>query len=136
MADIIRLKAHVKEHKVWKMLKEEGVKPFSPDWIIWNKENKLEFVEVKDKEKFEAGSNFPYDGQGLDYHQFKNYMECYHKFGIRTRFICFDEEEKCIYYSYLDVLDKTPKNEKIYLPSKIIVFAYKNFKKGDWNGKE
>lgn len=135
MADIIRLKAHIKEHKARKIFSKENQKHFSPDWIVWNENNKLEFIEIKDKPKFTAGSNFEYDAHGLDYRQFKNYMDCYNKLGIKTKLIIFDEEDGCIYWQYINILNTTPVEKKFYLEkSKIIIFSLEYFEKGDLNG--
>lgn len=107
MTDIIRLLGTVKEHKLRNIFLKNNIKHFSPDWIIIV-DDKLEFIEVKDKCKKFVNMP-PYTnttGHGLDYYQYKNYEDVYNKFNIRTKFFCFDNSDNKIYYNYLDVLIK------------------------------
>jgi len=140
MADMIRLDAHIKEHYARKLFIDEGLHHFSPDWIVWRNEPEshlLEFVEVKTKPegKFTAGSNFPYDGHGLDYRQFKNYMECFKQFKIRTKLIIYDILDKKMYWQYIDCLNFAESKYKYYCNKRIIVFALCLYNEGEfYNG--
>lgn len=140
MADILRLKAHIKEHLARTLLQNNGYYLFSPDWIIKpsNKTgDKLIFVEIKQKfqrfGKICKATKWVDGGHGFDLKQYTNYMNIFESNGIRTLLFIFDETDNKTYYNYLDVLNKSPENEKhIFFSAKdnsqIIAWKLNNFK--------
>lgn len=135
MADIIRLEAHVKEHLHRNLFLVAKKEHFSPDWIIFEN-GKLEFHEIKMQELFTAGSNFPFDGHGLPYSQYKRYMSVFNMYGIRTKIYIYDERGD-IWSQYIDVLYNCPREWKYYCQhrSRMIfaIYAYNHEGKHDKN---
>ena len=128
LADIIRLKAHIKEHYAREYLKNKKFNIFSPDWICETEDGELFFVEVKHKEPFEKGINCDFDGQGMPYRQYKNYMSQYKKLGIRCKLIVYEVGSCLILEQWLDVLEEAPKNKKAYLEKgKIMLWSRDQF---------
>ena len=88
-----------------KLLKDKGYQYVqAPDWVGINGDN-WTVVEVKDKDLFEPGSNFPHWGIGLDKSQIFLRIKFQEGTGLRTYLLCFVKGTKDVYGAYLDELE-------------------------------
>jgi len=88
------------------------------DWIA-QKDGKWEVFEIKQKELFEPGLNFPYWGAGLDKRQLYLRTQLLKDKGVRTYLIVFAKGTDKVYGAYLDELERgefydTPNGIRIY----------------------
>ena len=107
------------ETKGLKLLQKLGYEAIqSPDWLAW-KDGRCVCLEVKEKELFEPGPNFPYCGCGLDKSQVYLRTKMLKTLGVRTILVNFVPGTNDFYYRYLDELEKgifydTRKGIRIY----------------------
>jgi len=97
----------------------------APDWVAANGDEWL-VVEVKDKELWEPGANFPHYGIGMD----KSQLFLRNKFqegtGLRTYILCFAKGTNDVYGAFLDELEA--KGGFHDTKNKIRVYPLENFK--------
>jgi hypothetical protein len=135
MADIIRLEAHVKEHRARINLLQRfsNMRLFSPDWILRDMNGKnLVFIEVKEKtEKVGIiAHKWKEGGHGFDKYQYDNYMMLYNTMGIKTILQIWDLSDNTIYEQYLNILADAKDFWTFYSKKDgkmIIAWSIKNF---------
>ena len=75
------------------------------DWI-GKKDGEWVVIEVKEKELFEPGANFPYYGAGLNKSQLYLRTQLLHDLGFRTYLLIFAKGTSQVYVGYLDELEQ------------------------------
>jgi hypothetical protein len=113
------------ETKALELLREAGFNTIQQlDWI-GRKNGDWVIFEVKEKELFKPGTNFPHYGAGLDKSQLYLRTQLLHDFGMRTYLLVFAKGTNGVYGAYLDELEKG----KFYdTPSGIRIYPIQNFK--------
>ena len=107
------------ETKALWLLRESGFNTIQQlDWI-GKKDDEWFIFEIKEKELFEPGSNFPYWGAGLNKSQLFLRTQLLETIGWRTYLLVFATGIDKVYGGYLDELDKgifydTQKGIRIY----------------------
>ena len=124
------------------LLKSEGYQYIQqPDWIAM-KDGEWTVFEIKDKELFTPGSNFPHYGIGLDRSQIFLRKQIEQGLTLRTALICFVRGTDDVYIAYIDDLEA--KGGYYDTPSKIRIYPLSSFEKisdlndlpmGDKNGQ-
>ena len=103
------------------LLRENGFSCIQQlDWIGKDSTGKWTIIEVKDKELFKPGPNFPYWGAGWDESQRYLRRRLLKDLGLRTYLIVFAKGTNNVYGGYADELDNrgccfdTPRGIRIY----------------------
>lgn len=110
----------------------------SPDWLA-RKDGEWICLEIKQKELYTAGRDFPFLGIGLNKSQLFLRQQLLGDWGVRTYLINFVPETDEIYGAYLTELEK--KGDFYDTPNDIRVYPIKNYNKGveairnDLNGR-
>ncbi len=100
----------------------------SPDWLA-TKNGQWVCIEVKCKELFEPGHNFPHRSAGLAKVQLNRRQKLLHDLSIRTYLLVYEKGTDAVYGGWLDELEA--KNEFFDTPiNNIRVYPIKNFSKG------
>ena len=100
------------------------------DWFAKNDKGEWIVIEVKEKELFTPGSNFPYYGAGLDKSQLYLRTQLLDKLGFRTYLIIFAKGTEKVYGAYLDELEK--KGDFYDTPNGIRIYKISNFEELKW----
>ena len=102
------------------------------DWLAKNDNGEWLAVEVKDKELFTPGSNFPHYGIGLNRAQLFLRHKLLEELGFRTYLINFVPGTDEVYGAYLDELEGKGK----FFDSKnhIRIYPLSSFTKLTWGG--
>jgi len=109
------------------LLKEKGYQYIqAPDWVAANGDEWF-VVEVKDKELWEPGSNFPQWGIGLDKSQIFLRNKFQEGTGLRTYLLCYVKGTDDVYGAFLSELEG--KGGYHDTPNKIRVYPLEHFKK-------
>jgi len=90
------------EQKAGLILTNLGFEIQSPDWVAI-KNNKIMFVEVKEKNK--RFKNEVIEGHGLDIKQIEKRQHLFNVTGIRTYLLIFDNTTNEIFVNYIDELE-------------------------------
>ncbi len=108
------------ETKALNLLRKAGFTAIQQlDWV-GKKDDEWFVFEIKDKELFEPGSNFPHWGAGLNKNQLYLRTQLLEQLGLRTYLMVYAKGTAMIYGAYLDELEKkgnyydTPKGIRIY----------------------
>jgi hypothetical protein len=89
------------------LLREAGFKHIQElDWICERDDGEWVVVEVKCKELFTPGKNFPHYGAGLNRSQIYLRTKLLEKLGWRTYLIVFVKGTDKVYGAYLDELER------------------------------
>ena len=119
------------ETKALGLLRESGFKTIQQlDWIA--KDNKGQWVifEIKDKELFIPGSNFPHYGAGLNKSQLYLRTQLLQDLGFRTYLIIFAKGTNKVYGAYLDELEG--KGDFYDSPNSIRIYPISQFEELEW----
>jgi len=96
------------ENQTRLLLKEAGYQHIQgPDWIAKSPTGEWEAQEVKYKEFFEPGVNFPYWGAGLNIGQVMAREQMRHDLGVRTKLFVYGKGVNVgeCYTAFLDELE-------------------------------
>jgi len=99
------------------------------DWIV-KKDGKWVIIEVKEKELFTPGTNYPHYGAGLDHCQLYLRNKLYEELGLRTYLLVFVKGAEDIYGAYLDELES--KGEYYDTKNEIRIYPLENFTRYVW----
>lgn len=109
------------ETKTLGLLRQAGFKTIQQlDWVAKNDAGEWVIFEVKNKELFTPGRNFPHCGAGLNKSQLWLRTQLLNDLGWRTYLINFVPGTDEVYGAYLDELERkggffdTPKKIRIY----------------------
>lgn len=107
------------ETKALWLLKKQGFQAIQQPDLIAKKDGKWTVFEIKEKELFEPGPNFPHYGAGLNKSQLWLRMQLLKDLAWRTYLINFVPKTGEVYGAYLDELEKgifydSPKGIRIY----------------------
>lgn len=94
------------KRKAMELLRERGFQFVQQPDLLAKKDGTWIIVEVKDKEIFEPGPNFPHYGVGLDHSQLYLRMQPKEDLGLRTYLLYFVKGTGDIYGEYLDELER------------------------------
>ncbi len=97
-----------------------------PDWIAM-KDGEWTIFEIKEKELWEPGTNFPHYGIGLDISQIFLRKTIQGGLQLRTYLLCFVKGSDNIYGAYIDELEA--KGGYYDTPSKIRIYPLTSFEK-------
>ena len=98
----------------------------SPDWIA-QKDGEWIIFEIKEKDLFTPGSNFPHYGIGLDKSQIFLRKQVHEGLTLRTSLLCFIKGSDDVYFAYIDELEA--KANYYDTPSKIRIYPLEHFEK-------
>ena len=98
----------------------------APDWVAANGDEWV-IVEVKDKELWEPGANFPHWGIGLDKSQIFLRNKFQEGTGLRTYLLCYAKGTDDVYGAFLSELEA--KGGYFDTKNKIRVYPLEHFKK-------
>lgn len=98
----------------------------SPDWVAANGDEWV-VVEVKEKELWEPGTNFPKYGIGLDNSQIFLRNKFQEGTGLRTYLLCYVKGTDDVYGAFLNELEA--KGGYYDTKNKIRVYPLEHFKK-------
>ncbi len=117
------------ETKALWLLREYGFETIQQlDWIAKNNEGEWVVFEVKEKELFTPGRNFPHYGAGLNRRQLSLRTKLLEELGLRTYLVVFVKGTDEVYGAYLDELEN--KGGFYDTPNGIRIYQIKNFSKG------
>ena len=109
------------ESRALRMLKKDGYHNIQQlDWVAQDAEGQWVVVEIKDKELFEPGTNYPQWGAGLDKSQLYLRTQLLENLGWSTKFIHFEKGTSTYYEALLEDLESsgdyydTPNDIRIY----------------------
>ena len=120
------------ETRALRLLREAGFTAIQQlDWIGKEETGQWAVFEIKDKELFEPGPNFPNWGAGLDKRQLWLRMQLFNDLGWRTYLLVFVKGTDDIYGAYLDELEK--KGGYYDTPKRIRIYPITSFTKWDSN---
>jgi len=123
------------ETKALHLLREYGFNCIQEiDWLAKNDKGEWIVFEIKEKELWEPGSNYPHWGAGLDKSQLYLRTRLLQDKGERTYFLNFVKGKDEVYGAYLDELEA--KGEFYDTPNDIRIYPIKNFSKGKQAIKE
>ena len=109
------------------MLMDKGYQYIQqPDWIA-EKDGEWTFFEIKEKDLFTPGRNFPHFGYGLDISQIFLRKKAQGGLTPRTYLLCFVKDKPDVYGSYIDELEA--KGGYYDTPSKIRIYPLTSFDK-------
>lgn len=101
------------------------------DWVAKNDEGNWVIFEIKEKELFTPGKNFPYYGAGLNRSQLYLRTQLLQDLELRTYLLIFAQGTKDVYGAYLDELERG----KFYdTPNAIRIYPLSSFTKLSWGG--
>ncbi len=114
------------ETKTLGLLRQAGFKTIQQlDWVAKNDAGEWVIFEVKNKEIFTPGKNFPYYGIGLNKSQLWLRTQLLNDLGWRTYLINFVPRTDEVYGAYLDELEK---GELYDTKNDIRIYPIDNFK--------
>ena len=95
------------ETKALQLLRKSGFQNIQQlDWVAKNDEGNWVVFEIKEKELFTPGRNWPYFGAGLNKSQLWLRMQLLDDLGWRTYLITFEKGTDKVYGGYLDELER------------------------------
>ena len=100
------------------------------DWIGKNDKGEWIVVEVKEKELFTPGRNFPYWGAGLNKSQLYLRTQLLEDKGFRTYLLIFAKGTNQVYGAYLDELEK--KGDFYDTKNGIRIYPISNFSRREY----
>jgi hypothetical protein len=122
------------ETKALELLKEDGFKTIQQlDWVAKNNKGNWVIFEIKEKELFTPGKNFPYYGTGLNKSQLYLRTQLLKDLELRTYLIVFAKGTKDVYGAYLDELEK---GEFYDTQNGIRIYPLSNFNRKKYNNVE
>lgn len=100
------------------------------DWFAKNDKGEWIVIEVKEKELFTPGTNFPHYGAGLDKSQLFLRTKLFEELRLRTYLLIFAKGTNKVYGAYLDELEK---NGDFYdTKNGIRIYKISNFEELEW----
>jgi len=123
------------ETKARHLLREAGFSYLQQlDWV--GKDDKGEWVvfEIKEKELFTPGRNFPHYGAGLNKSQLYLRTKLLDELGFRTYLLIFAKGTNEVYEAYLDELEA--KGGFYDSPNGIRIYPIQNFTRKEYNNGE
>ena len=119
------------ETKALQLLRESGFKNIQQlDWIAKDDKGQWVVFEIKEKELFEPGTNYPYWGAGLNKSQLYLRTQLLNDLDWRTYLLIFAKGTGKVYGAYLDELEK--KGDFFDSPNGIRVYPISNFEESEW----
>lgn len=93
------------EKKALDLLRHAGYQYLQQIDFLGFQDGRWTIFEVKERELFKPGQNFPYFGTGLDKSQIWLRAQLFKSLGLRTCLIVFDKDSDDVYTGYLDELE-------------------------------
>ena len=119
------------ESRALRILKKAGYKNIQQlDWIAQDPDGQWTVIEIKDKELFEPGTNYPHWGAGLDKRQLYLRTQLFEDPGWSTTLIQFVKGTNTYYEA--DLQDLESSGDYYDTPSGIRIYRLDNYTKGEY----
>jgi hypothetical protein len=94
------------EYKALLLLRQAGYDRLQQIDFLCHKDGQWMVTEVKERELYQPGANFPHYGTGLDISQLWLREQLRQSLGLRTYLLVYEKGTDNIYGQFLDVLEK------------------------------
>jgi hypothetical protein len=123
------------ETKALYLLREAGFSYVQQlDWVGKNDKDEWIVIEVKEKELFTPGPNFPHWGAGLNISQLYLRTKLLEELGLRTYLVVFAKGTNEVYEAYLDELEA--KGGFYDSPNDIRIYRISDFTRKEYNNTQ